>query len=58
MHKVSHYASTVKVIHSTMYYSSEKFIVEYFHVKIVSVKILSFCRVADEKFSTTKILLK
>ena len=31
----------------------EKFTVEYFHVKIIRVKIFSSSRVADEKFLTT-----
>ena len=31
----------------------EKFIVEYFHVKIVHVKIFSSSRVADKNFLTT-----
>ena len=31
----------------------EKFIVEYFHVKIVHAKIFSSSRVADENFLTT-----
>ena len=44
----------LKLLHTVVW---EKFTVEYFHVKIVRVKIFSSSRVADEFFLTTNIII-